>query len=251
MEKQKAIFNWSGGKDSSLALYKTLQGGSYEVAYLVTSVSEKYQRISQHGVRVELLKEQAESIGIPLRQLVMPDWPSMETYNQMMKEALAGFKEEGTCHAIFGDIFLEDLRRYREERLSRAGFTGVFPIWKVPTDQLASEFIQAGFKAVIVCVDEKHLDKSFVGRDFNQAFLHDLPDGIDPCGEYGEFHSFVYDGPLFRRPIPFARGEVVYRRYTPPPRPDNWEGYTCGTGEVHATGFWYCDLLPEALPASA
>src|SRR3989304_1609287 len=212
MKKPKAIFNWSGGKDSSLALYKILQNGEYEISYLVTSVSEKYNRISQHGVRAELLEQQAESIGIPLHKLIMPDFPTMETYNQMMTEALHNFK-------------------------------GIFPLWEISTKQLANEFIDLGFKAIIVCVDEKHLDKKFVGREFDQQFLNDLPKSIDPCGEYGEFHSFVYDGPIFQKPIPFTKGEIVYRKYIPQSKQENDTGYACGTNTHRATGFWYCDLF--------
>lgn len=247
MKKQKAIFNWSGGKDSSLALHKLLQNYEYDISYLVTSVSEKYNRISQHGVRAELLEQQAESIGIPLHKLIMPDWPTMETYNQMMTDALYNFRQENIHHSIFGDIFLADLRKYREERLASADFKGIFPLWEIPTKQLANEFIDLGFKAIIVCVDEKHLDKSFVGREFDQSFLDDLPVKVDPCGEYGEFHSFVYDGPIFQKPIPFTKGEIVYRKYIPLQQKENNIGYTCGTTRYSsghpATGFWYCDLI--------
>jgi uncharacterized protein (TIGR00290 family) len=243
--KPKAIFNWSGGKDSSLALYRVLQQGEYEISNLVTSVSEKYQRVSQHGVRVELLEQQASSIGIPLHKLIMPDFPSMEVYNKMMMDALLNFKKEGIEHSIFGDIFLEDLRKYREDRLALAGFKGIFPLWKISTKELADEVINLGFKAVIVCIDEKHLDKSFVGREFDRQFLNDLPEKVDLCGEYGEFHSFVYDGPIFQKPIPFTKGDILYRKYTPPPKQDTNTDYTCGTANVvPETGFWYCDLIP-------
>lgn len=246
MKKQKAIFNWSGGKDSSLALHKILQQGEYEISYLVTSVSEKYNRISQHGVRAELLERQAASIGIPLHKLIMPDWPTMETYDKMMADALHNFKQENIHHSIFGDIFLADLRKYREERLALAGFKAVFPLWEISTKQLAKEFIGSGFKAIIVCVDEKHLDKRFAGREFDQQFLNDLPKKVDPCGEYGEFHTFVYDGPIFQKPIPFTKGEIVYRKYTPPPKNENDNiNNNCGVdSQVPATGFWYCDLIP-------
>ena len=244
MKKPKAIFNWSGGKDSSLALHKILQSGEYEISHLVTSVSEKYNRISQHGVRAELLEQQADSIGISLHKLIMPDFPTMETYNQMMSEALSNFKQENIHHSIFGDIFLADLRKYREERLASADFKGIFPLWEIPTKQLAKEFIDLGFKAIIVCIDEKHLDKSFVGREFDQQFLNDLPKNVDPCGEYGEFHSFVYEGPIFQKPIPFNKGEIIYRKYIPQAKQENDTGYTCGTNNIHpTTGFWYCDLI--------
>jgi len=246
ISKPKAIFNWSGGKDSSLCLYKTLESGEYQISYLLTSLSEKYNRVSQHGVRAELLERQASNIGMPLHKLILPETPTMDDYDALMRNTLRGFKEQDINASIFGDIFLEDLRKYREARLAEAGFMGVFPLWKIDTLELAHEFIRLGFKAVIVCVDEKHLDKSFVGREFDQSFLGDLPETADPCGEYGEFHSFVYDGPLFRKPVAFTKGEVVYRTYPPSPKDDGEDGSLQETAASSqpATGFWYCDLLP-------
>lgn len=242
---QKAIFNWSGGKDSAICLHKVLQAGEFDVSVLLTTVSEKYQRISQHGVRVELLEEQAERIGIKLHKAMVPEWPTMESYNELMNQTLGYFKEKGIDVSIFGDIFLEDLREYREEKLAEAGFTGEFPLWKIPTDQLAKDFIDQGFKAIIVCVDEKHLDQSFAGREYDEAFLNDLPEGVDPCGEYGEFHTFVYEGPIYSKPIPFERGDVVFRKYEPKQKKeDNADEYECGPNEMPVTGFFYCDLIP-------
>ena len=240
---QKALFNWSGGKDSSICLHKVLEAGEYEIDTLLTTVSEKYQRISQHGVRVELLEQQADSIGIKLHKAMVPEWPTMESYNELMSNTLKGFKDDGLEVSIFGDIFLEDLRKYREEKLAEVGFRGEFPLWKLPTDKLAMEFIDLGFKAVIVCVDEKHLGKSFAGREFDESFLNDLPKNVDPCGEHGEFHSFVYEGPIYKKPIKFERGEVVYRRYEPKGITDEDDDYECGPDQVAATGFWYADLL--------
>jgi len=246
-KKKRAIFNWSGGKDSSLCLHRLLLSGDYEISYLLTTVSEKYQRISQHGVRVDLLETQAQRIGIALHILSMPDTPTMEAYNSVMERTLQGFKDIGITLSIFGDIFLEDLRTYREERLASIGFKGVFPLWKIPTKQLADEFIDLGFKAVIVCIDERHLDKSYVGREFDNQFLDDLPENVDPCGEHGEFHSFVYDGPIFSKPVEFKKGKVVYRKYTPPKSVDIDD--PCAANTVNpqhiTTGFWYCDLLPD------
>lgn len=241
---RKALFNWSGGKDSSICLHKVLQSGEFEIACLVTTVSEKYQRISMHGVRVELLEQQAASIGISLYKAMVPEWPTMESYNELMQKTLGRFKQEGIGVSIFGDIFLEDLRKYREEKLADMGFKGVFPLWKTPTDELAQEFIDLGFKAIIVCVDEKHLDKSFAGRAYDESFLNDLPEGVDPCGENGEFHSFVYDGPIYTKPIEFDRGEVVYRKYEPKKKTEEvTDGYECGPDTVPVTGFFYCDLV--------
>ena len=231
--KKKAIFNWSGGKDSSLSLYYLLQSKEYDIRYLVTSVNSKFNRISMHGVRQELLRQQAESIGIPLHMVMVPEMPTMEIYNDLMEQTLKRFKEEGIDHSVFGDIFLEDLKKYREERLARVEMKGVFPIWKIPSQQLVREFIDLGFKAVLVCVDEKVLDRSFVGRSLDDALLKDLPSNVDPCGENGEYHSFVYDGPIFDHPVAFDFGEIVHR------------DYAASTTTVAHTGFWYCDLIPR------
>jgi len=232
MDMKKAIFNWSGGKDSSLSLYYLLNSKEYDVRYLVTSVNSKFNRISMHGVRQELLRQQAESIGIPLHMIMMPEIPTMESYNEMMEQTLKKFKQEGIEYSVFGDIFLEDLRKYREERLAQVEIKGVFPIWKIPSLTLMREFIDSGFKAVLVCVDEKVLDRSFVGRPLDDTLLKSLPSQVDPCGENGEYHSFVYDGPIFRHPIAFDFGEVVHRQYA-------------GTDPAVHTGFWYCDLIPR------
>ena len=237
MDMNKAIFNWSGGKDSSLSLYYLLQSKEYDIRYLVTSVNSKFNRISMHGVRQELLRQQAESIGIPLHMIMVPEMPTMESYNELMEQALKEFKQEGIDFSIFGDIFLEDLKKYREERLARVGFKGVFPIWKIPSQKLVREFIDLGFKAVLVCVDEKVLDRSFVGRLIDDSLLKDLPSNVDPCGENGEYHSFVFDGPIFKRPIAFDFGEVVHRDYAA----------STADPKVH-TGFWYCDLIPRTNP---
>ncbi len=245
MENKKAIFNWSGGKDSSLCLYKILQSGEYEISYLLTSVSSKYQRITQHGVRVELLKQQATNIGIPLYKLIMPDMPTMTTYNIIMNDVLKKFQKQGIHLSIFGDIFLEDIRKYREEQLAMIDFRGVFPLWQLSTKHLAKEFIDLGYKAVVVCVNRKYLDKNFAGREFNEQFLKDLPENVDPCGEYGEFHSFVYDGPIFKKPIDIERGKIVYKKYKPTKRDEaDTHSYTCGSTDI-TSGFWYCDLLPK------
>ena len=185
-----------------------------------------------HGVRQELLQRQAESIGIPLHMVMVPEMPTMEIYNDLMAKTLKGFKQEGIDYSVFGDIFLEDLRKYREERLAQVGMKGVFPIWKIPSQKLIRDFIDLGFKAVLVCVDEKVLDRSFVGRPIDDSLLKDLPSNVDPCGENGEYHSFVYDGPIFNGPIPFNFGEVVHRDYAAPSAP------------ADHTGFWYCDLIP-------
>ena len=242
--KKKALFNWSSGKDSALALYKILQGEEFEIHCLLTSVNQQFQRISMHGVRVELLEQQANRIGLPLEIMQIPEMPTMEAYEAVMQTTLSKIKEQGVTHSIFGDIFLEDLRKYREDRLAEIGFEGVFPLWKVPTQDLIQEFIALGFKTIVVCVNERFLDKSFVGRVIDQAFINDLPENVDVCGENGEFHTFTFDGPIFSKPIDFEIGETVYRKYE---KPENKEetNTACDTSASDAFdfGFWYCDLL--------
>ena len=241
--RQPAIFNWSGGKDSALALYKVRQSGQYDVQTLLTTVSEPHQRISMHGVRVALLDRQAASIGLPCHKLFLPETPTMAAYEQLMTSTLQDLKKQGAATAIFGDIFLEDLRRYREAQLARLEIQAAFPLWGVPTSELIREFIGLGFKTITTCVNEKYLDQSFVGRVIDKEFLRDLPAGVDPCGENGEFHTFVFDGPLFRQPIPFEKGEIVHRQYTPAPKAADDCAPKAADPNPFDTGFWYCDLL--------
>jgi uncharacterized protein (TIGR00290 family) len=234
-EAKKAIFNWSGGKDSSLALYEVLKSGEYQVEHLLTTVNQFHNRVSMHGVRTELMEQQAISIGLPLYQVRLSEMPSMEEYNNKMAEAWRNFNNEGIRYSIFGDIFLEDLKKYREEQLAKVGLQAVFPIWKRPTNELLREFIDLGFKAVLVCVNEKYLDRSFAGRLIDVSFIKDLPDNVDPCGENGEYHSFVFDGPIFKTPVDIVKGEIVYKKYEP----------AKGDNAQYDTGFFYCDLFPE------
>ena len=243
---QKALFNWSSGKDSALALYKILQNKDFKIECLLTSVNKQYQRISMHGIRLELLQNQAESIGIPLKILEVPEMPTMEVYEQVMTKTLTELKQNGICNSIFGDIFLEDLREYRENQLAKIGLNGVFPIWKIPTQDLIQEFISLGFKTIVVCVNEKYLDKSFVGRVIDQDFINDLPENVDVCGENGEYHTFVFDGPIFSKPIDFEIGEIVYRKYEKPEKEDS-SNKACDTNDETAFdfGFWYCDLIKK------
>ncbi len=247
---KKAIFNWSGGKDSSLTLYDVLQKKEFDIQCLLTSVNTQYRRISMHGVREELLEAQAKSIGIPLHKLMVPEMPSMEDYNNLMSKTLKPFVKNGVEHSIFGDIFLEDLKLYREEQLAKVNMKGVFPIWKKDTTKLVRDFIDLGFKAVLVCVNERFLDQSFAGRAIDKSFLKDLPKNVDPCGENGEYHSFVYDGPIFKKPIAFKKGEVVYRNYKPvacSPNTSSNDQYSANSSMQNVdTGFWYCDLLSNS-----
>lgn len=240
---KKVLFNWSSGKDSSLALYKLLENKEYKIEYIFTSVSDKYNRISMHGVRKELLIQQAKSIGIPLKLLSLPEMPSMESYNQAMKNALIPIIEKGITHSAFGDIFLEDLKQYREEKLKEVGLQGLFPLWKVNTKELITEFLDLGFKTIVTCVNSEYLDESFVGRILDEQFIADLPKNVDVCGENGEFHTFTFDGPIFKNSIKFKIGEKVYREYE---RPKSISEDVCSVTEDKSNyGFWYIDLLPK------
>ncbi|HWB63576.1 MAG TPA: diphthine--ammonia ligase [Chitinophagales bacterium] len=230
---KRAVFNWSGGKDSSLALHRVLQQGEYDIDCLLTTASIQQKRINMHGVRLELMQKQAEAIGLPLMPVMLNDMPAMEEYNRVMGDTMKALSGKGITYSIFGDIFLEDLKDYRDGQLTKVNMKGVYPIWKEDSLQLLKQFIEQGFKAVLVCVNERYLDKSFAGRLLDESFLNDLPDGVDPCGENGEFHSFVFDGPIFKQPVAYKTGEVVYRKYE-----------LSGSSESVDTGFFYCDLLP-------
>jgi uncharacterized protein (TIGR00290 family) len=205
------LFCWSGGKDSAMALHALLQRPDVRVTALLTTVTETYDRISMHGVRRELLVQQAESIGLPLHEVRIPPQCVNPVYEARMEEALRVHYAEGVRTVAFGDIFLEDLRAYREKNLARIGMTALFPIWKRDTRDLIREFHQNGFRAMAACVDPRVLDRSFAGRELDNAFFRDLPAGVDPCGENGEFHTFVFDGPIFGKPIPARVGEIVER----------------------------------------
>lgn len=209
--KSKAIVSWSSGKDSAIALQRTLEAGQFEVLCLLTTLSEPFQRVSMHGVREELLELQAESIGLQLQKVKIPYPCPNAVYEERMRSTLSNWKAHGVTHVIFGDLFLEDIRRYREEKLALLNLTPVFPVWGRDTARLAKEIIDAGFRAVLTCVDPRKLDPSFAGREFDDSILRDLPAGVDPCGENGEFHTFVYDGPIFRKPIQIEVGEKVNR----------------------------------------
>jgi uncharacterized protein (TIGR00290 family) len=236
-----AYMNWSGGKDSSLCLHYIMQNKQFKVNCLLTSVNAVHDRISMHGVRRSLLAQQAAAIGLPLQTIELPEQPGMQEYEQAMLTTVSRFKNRGIEHAIFGDIFLEDLKKYREEKLRSAGIQCVFPLWKISTSHLMHEFLQLGFKAIIVCVNEKFLDKSFCGRIIDESFVRDLPPGVDVCGENGEYHSYVFDGPIFNHPIPYKKGEIVYRRYAAPQTSSN----SCNPmDQASDYGFYFCDLLP-------
>jgi uncharacterized protein (TIGR00290 family) len=222
MSLKRILLSWSGGKDSVMALFEIQKTAGYEIVALLTTVTDGYHRVSMHGVREELLERQAESLGLRLHKILIPQNPSNEEYEAIMKEVLVEYKNENIHSVAFGDVFLEDLRKYREENLAKIEMNGIFPIWKRNTGELVRDFIDVGFRAITTCVDSKVLDSSFVGREFNHDFLRRLPPHIDPCGENGELHSFVFDGPNFGEEITFTIGETVLR-----------------------DSFYFCDLLPS------
>lgn len=228
--KQKTFFNWSSGKDSALALYYLLRDENYNVGCLLTSVNSHYNRVTMHGLRTELLYKQIESIGIPGTTISLPAQPTNTEYEAIMKQKVEQLISEGYNTAAFGDIFLEDLKTYRENQLRPLGIKAIFPLWKKDTKQLLTEFINLGFKAITVCIDGTKLDKSFVGRIIDFDFINDLRESVDVCGENGEFHTFCFDGPIFKKPVLFTIGEAVYKEY------DN---------NGIKSGYWFCDLLPE------
>jgi uncharacterized protein (TIGR00290 family) len=220
---ERVLFSWSGGKDSALALYELQKTQRYEIAALITTVTADYDRISMHGVRRALLESQADALSLPLEKILITRGADNAEYENKMRALLEKYFARGVRSVVFGDIFLEDLRKYREDNLAQVGMRGIFPIWKRDSVELGQAFVALGFEAITTCVDSQVLDRRFVGRFFDESFLSDLPAGIDPCGENGEFHSFAFNGPIFKNKIAFSKGETVLR--------DN--------------RFYYCDLIPE------
>lgn len=233
--KVSCIFNWSGGKDSALALYHCLKDPLIDIKYLVTTINGQANRISMHGVREELLIFQAQSIGIPLFRIRLPEMPGMAEYDACMAGHLRNFRDEGITHSIFGDIFLQDLRDYREARLKKAGLNTIFPLWKRDTGEVVNEFLDLGFRTVISCA--RHDLEALAGKELSRELIADFPPDVDVCGENGEFHTFVYDGPFFHQPVPFRVGEKVFKEYNAP------QGSDPGNGERAKAGFWYADLF--------
>lgn len=238
MGKPKVIFSWSGGKDSSYCLYKVLQEGLFEVKYLLTTVNQNFKRVSMHGVREELLDAQSQSIGIPLLKVFVNEGTNSE-YERQMETLLLKAKEEGIEHVVFGDIFLEDLRVYRENNLAKVGMKALFPIWKTDTGFLIADFIGKGFKTLTCCVNDAFFNEEWVGKEINQMFVNDLPSNVDPCGENGEYHTFCYEGPIFKQKIDFSIGEKIYKALEVKTNPDA----NCNT-QGQTKGFWYVDLIP-------
>jgi uncharacterized protein (TIGR00290 family) len=219
--KKKILLSWSSGKDSAWALHMLRQQGEYEISGLMTTFNTAFDRVAMHSTRRALVELQAEAAGLPLMAAPIP-WPcSNADYESAMKQVCDQALAQGIGAIAFGDLFLADVRAYRERQLKDTGLEPLFPVWGIPTSTLAQEMISAGLRARLVCVDPKQLPSSFIGRDFDQSLLRDLPPGADPCGENGEFHSFVYAGPMFNREIAIVTGEKVER-----------------------DGFWFCDVMP-------
>lgn len=214
-DKTPVLFFWSGGKDSMLALHELLATNRYEVVALLTTVASEFLRISHHGVREELLEQQAAALGLPLRKIYLPSTSGLPCTSDHFAELIGGtlreYRESGVRLVAHGDIFLQDLRQYRERNLATVDMVALFPIWHRDTTELVNTFIESGYRAWLTCVDADKLGRHFAGRALDAQLLRDLPADVDPCGEYGEYHSFVYDGPLFRRPVAVRRGEVVQR----------------------------------------
>jgi uncharacterized protein (TIGR00290 family) len=207
----KTLVSWSSGKDSAWMLHVLKTDPAIDVGGLLTTMNEQFDRVAMHAVRRQLLEAQADAAGVPLRTVQLP-WPcSNEQYEDRMRVAVSQAVSEGFTHVAFGDLFLEDVRKYREEKLAGTGLTPLFPIWGIPTDKLATQMVESGLRSVLTCINPKHLDRSFAGRQFNRELLDALPAGVDKCGERGEFHSFAWDGPMFNRPIAIEVGEVVDR----------------------------------------
>ena len=209
--KEKILFSWSSGKDSALALYYLQQEAHYEVIALLSSVTQEVNRISMHGVHKDLLIQQVNALDIPLDIFYLSLDSSNEEYETRMKDCLVKYKEQEVNRVAFGDIFLSDVREYRENNLARLSMKALFPLWGKNTGELAQTFIKLGFKSIVTCVDTKQLDASFSGRFYDTDFLHSLPDHVDPCGENGEFHTFVFDGPSFTLPVPIIAKEKVLK----------------------------------------
>ena len=214
--------SWSGGKDSCLALYEIQQADHYQIAALLTTITKDYDRISMHGVRRELLERQVASLGLPLRPVLITKGATNQEYEAKLIEACAEYREQGVNSIVFGDLFLEDVKKYRDEFLARHDLKGLYPVWQRDTSDFIRKFIRLGFKAIITCVNGDTLGPAFAGRIIDEDFLSALPSGVDPCGEKGEFHTFVFDGPIFKQPVRFTKGELVQRE-----------------------GFWFSDLLPK------
>lgn len=233
--KPKLFFNWSSGKDSAFALFKLLSVNEFDVALLFTSVGKETKRISLHGISEIVLKEQAKQIGIPIRIMHLPASLGMEVYNELMNSEMQNLVASGFSHTAYGDIFLEDLKKYREIQLSLVGIKPVFPLWKINTKKIILEFLALGFKTIVVAANSKWFSEDFVGREVTIELIQNLPEEVDPCGENGEFHTFCFDGPIFNQPVDFELGGKLVRTYPDPLIKD---------AKVE---FWFCDIILKKL----
>ena len=209
--RRKTLLSWSSGKDSAWTLYKLRQNPEIDLVGLFCTVNKEFNRVAMHGVRVELLQQQAESVGLPLEIIEIPYPCSNAAYEKVMSQFVETVKNDGVEHFAFGDLFLEPIRNYREEKLKDSGIQPIFPLWNTPTDTLSKEMIASGLRTLITCIDPKKMPKTLVGVEFNETFLRLLPKTVDPCGENGEFHSFVFDGPMFKQKIAVCVGDIVER----------------------------------------
>lgn len=220
---EKVLLSWSGGKDSALSLFEIKNNNNYEIIALLTTITEDYNRISMHGVASSLLEQQEKYLNIPIEKIFIKKNESNEEYENKIKSILTKYQKKGVFSVVFGDVHLEDVRMYRENNLLKIGMKGIFPLWKKNTKKLVNSFIELGFRAIITCVNTDFLNNSFVGRNLNRKFISNLPSNVDPCGENGEYHSFVYDGPIFKNKILFKKGKSVLRE----------------------NRLYYCDLIPN------
>ena len=211
MSKPRALVSWSSGKDSAFVVHELRKQGDIQIVGLLSTVTDMHERVAMHGVRVALLERQAEELGLPLYQVMIPNPCPNQIYERRMAEAIESAQRARVTHIVFGDLFLEDVRRYRETMLAQTGIQPLFPLWRRSTRELADVMIASGLKAVVTCVDPQQLSSSFAGKDYDATFLANLPEGVDPCGERGEFHTFVWDGPMFGNSIQIDIGETVER----------------------------------------
>ena len=242
MTKENTILSWSGGKDAALALH-LLKEDNVKIESLFTTINKDLQRITMHGVHVDLLMQQADSLGQSIDLIELPENITMSKYNAIMGRFLKGKVQEHVSEIVFGDIFLQDLRNYRDKEMSQYNLSTLYPLWQKSTKQIAEQFISLGFKAIIVAISSDKLDKSYAGREFDLDFINSLPDTVDPCGENGEFHTFVYDGPIFSYPIQLRTGEITYKKYETSTDDDCF--CTDETSSDWDKGFWFCDLILE------
>ncbi len=232
--KKKAIFAWSGGKDSALALSYIIEQNEFEILGLMTTLNKNFKRISMHGVREEMLDKQAASIGIPLIKMWVKEG-SYEEYEKQMEKVLLEYKAKGITHVIFGDIFLEDLKEYRDNNLAKVDLKGHYPIWKRDTTELIKEFLEKGFKTITCCINDQHLTELHSGALITAKWIKELPKEVDPCGENGEFHTFCFDGPIFKKPLEISIGEKKYQPLE--------EKYIDKSKDPYKKGFWFTDIF--------